>query len=39
MVECSLRRVNKDSNKSFKDLLKRDNSIAAHYGNIKSLAI
>ena len=37
--ERSLRIVYKDSNSSFKDLLKKDNSFTVHHRNIQSLAI
>ena len=37
--ERSLRIVYKDSNRSFKELLKKDNSFTVHHRNIQSLAI
>ena len=37
--ECSLRKVCKDNNSSFKDLLKKDNSFTVHQRNIQSFAI
>ena len=39
MHERSLRIVYKDSNSSFKELLKKDNSFTVHHRNIQSLAI
>ena len=37
--ERSLRNVYRDYSSSFKDLLKKDNSVCIHHGNIQSLAI
>ena len=37
--ERSLRRVYKDNNSSFKELLKKDKSFTVHHRNIQSLAI
>ena len=37
--ERSFRIIYKDNNSSFKDLLKKDNSLTVHHRNIQSLAI
>ena len=37
--ERSLRIVYRDYNSSFKDLLKKDNSVCIHHRNIQSLAV